>query len=445
MKKNTGSNSAFFNARVVFGFLLCSTGVLLAMLALAAPAPSSKTAAQGPDAFKPVVIKSLYNGVSPALRDLTTTAPTARGEVESELRRVKLSRPVPEGFVDSIVQTSLGALAMPAPIRTFEGMNQSEGCGGCIPPDPNGAVGPTQYVQMVNSGVSVYDKSGTRLMGPIAINALWSGLPGACKDNNNGDPVVVYDQLADRWMLSQFAVPSANYHECIAISKTSDATGEYYVYDFPLSTTKFEDYPHFGLWPDAYYMSTHEFNVAGTAYLGAGAWAFERDRMLKGQPAQMIYFSLGNGNTAFGGQLPASLDGFTLPPAGAPNYFAQVDNATDIPPIAALRLWKFHVDWTTPANSSFGLAGQPNSITPVADFTRPSCSVAGNRAYVVGCVPQAGDPSQLDPIGDRLMHRLTYRNFCDHESLVLDNTVVANNTTMQMGPRWYEVRDPGGS
>jgi hypothetical protein len=441
MKKNRDTKSGFFTPRIFLVLILCTSGLLLALFGVGAPTAPAVTTVQ------PVVIRSSFNGVSPPLRDLPRVISAERGEVEQELRRVKPDHAVPAGFVDPAVQTGVGAAAAPAPNLTFEGMNQAEGCGGCIPPDTNGAIGLTQYGQMVNSAFSIYSKTGTRLAGPTPINALWTDLLGACKDNNNGDPVVIYDQLADRWVLSQFAVPGGEvgYHECIAVSQTPDATGAYYVYDFPLSTTKFEDYPHFGLWPDAYYMSTHEFNAAGTAYLGAGAWAFERGKMLVGQPAQLVYFSLGNGNTALGGQLPATLDGYTLPPTGAPNYFAEVDDAADIGPADAMRIWKFHVDWSNPASSTFGNNTQPDSIIPVAEFTRPSCSVAGNRAYVVGCVPQAGDPSQLDPIGDRLMYRLAYRNFGDHESLVAVHTVVADSTTMQMGPRWYEVRDPGGS
>ncbi len=343
---------------------------------------------------------------------------------------------------------------MPATNVSFEGMNQAEGCGGCLPPDTTGAVGPTQYVQMVNSAFSVYAKDGTRLSGPTNINQLFQGFPSGnvCRETNNGDPVVVYDQLADRWLLSQFAfpldssnAPIAPFDECIAISQGPDATGPYYIYDFHLSDAKFHDYPHIALWPDGYYMATHEFAASDLSYVGAGATVFERDKMLAGQPARMVMFDVGAGNTAFGGHLPSNLDGFTLPPAGSPNYFAEVDSATDIPPTAAMRIWKFHVDWSNTSNSTFGLATQPNSTVPVADFARPPCSVAGNRVYVTGCVPQLGDPSQLDPIGDRLMFRLAYRNFGDHESLVLNHTVIANATTGQTGPRWYEVRDPGGT
>jgi carboxypeptidase family protein len=460
MKKRSTSHSGFFQPRVFLGFALCFAGASLAVVSLAGPYISiGVTPAAGappPDSLKPTVFKSVLNGVSGSVRDLPAKPPTVR-DFEHELPPVKPAREVPADFVDQAVQKVLGPTAMATPIVSFDGLNQEEACGGCIPPDPTGAVGPTQYVQMANSAFSVYAKNGTRLSGPTPINQLFQSFPpgNVCRDTNNGDPVVVYDQLADRWLLSQFAFPfDANnnpikpWDECIAISQGPDATGPYYIYDFHLSDTKFHDYPHIGLWPDAYYMATHEFLAPDFNYAGAAAIAFERDKMLKGQPAQLVIFDLGNlpapFNTAYGGHLPSNLDGFNLPPAGAPNYFVEVDSATELPPAAALRIWKFHVDWVSPANSTFGIASQPNSTLTVANFARPPCSLAGERVYISGCVPQLGDPSQLDPIGDRLMYRLVYRNFGDHESLVLNHTVVADATTGQMGPRWYEVRDPGG-
>lgn len=410
--------------------------------------------------LKPMVINAAAVGEAPSVRDLPAGPVTMR-DFEHELPPVKQIREIPAGFVDSVVQTSVSATAaaVPAPIASFEGMTQAEGCGGCIPPDPNGAVGPSQYVQMVNSAFSVYSKSGARLSGPTPINKLFEtfGAGNVCHDNNRGDPIVVYDQLADRWLLSQFAFPlDANnnpvppFDECVAISQGSDAAGPYYIYDFHLSDTTFHDYPHFGLWPDGYYMSTHEFNASSLSYVGAGVFAFERDKMLNGQTARMIYFDLGTlpapYNTAFGGHLPSNLDGFNPPPSGAPNYFVEVDSSADIAPNpAALRIWRFHADWSNPANSTFGVNKQPNSTLVVQDFARPACSLGGQRVYVSGCVPQLGDPSQIDPIGDRLMFHVSYRNFGDHESVVLNHTVVANSTTGQMGPRWYEVTNPGGS
>lgn len=458
MKKNRRSKSGLFNPRLILALVLCSTGASLTMLTLAAPTSGTNTARNSGLSLNPTVISSLYNAVSPAVRDLAPAVPTAP-RIEIELPPLHPTHPVPAGFVDPAVQAVPAALAAPAPIANFEGQSSVDSGGSaagclCTPPDPNGAVGRSQYVQMVNSVFSVYDKSGTRLSGPTPINSLFQTLPSSsrCHIDNDGDPVVVYDQLADRWVLSQFAVGGGNgptSSECIAVSQTPDATGAYFVYDFSLGAI-FEDYPHLGLWPDAYYMSTHEFSFAsGNAFLGSAAWAFERDKMLAGQPARMIKFKLGStSNTFFGGHLPSNLDGFTLPPAGSPNYFAEVDAAGDgAPPdggptAATLRIWKFHVDWSNPLNSTFGNSGNPSSRTPVADFARPNCSATVEGG---GCVPQLGDPGELDAIGDRLMYRNAYRNFGNHESLVLNHTVVADATTGQMGPRWYEVRDPGGT
>jgi hypothetical protein len=317
-------------------------------------------------------------------------------------------------------------------------MTQAEGCGNCIPPDPNGAVGPNHYIQMVNSSYSVYTKTGTRLVGPVHINQLWTNLPGRCKQYNDGDPVVAYDQLADRWLVSQFAVNggSGPYAECIAISTSPDPTGSYYVYEFDQPV--FNDYPHIGVWSDAYYMTVNQFGGTGGTFSGAGGYAYEREKMLSGQPARAVFFDLGPINSSFFGMLPSSLDGGP-PPIGSPNYFGEVDSQANTPSLGAdaLRIWKFHVDWSNPANSTFGINGQPNSILPVTMWTPPQC-VYGNGT----CVPQQTSPYQLDVLGDRLMFRLAYRNFGDHESLVVNHTVVAD---ARMGVRWYEVRSPGSS
>src|SRR4029077_19100950 len=149
--------------------------------------------------------------------------------------------------IDPVQQKDMPATAMANPIQTFEGMNQADGCGGCIPPDPDGAVGPKHYVEMVNAAYSVYDKSGTRLVGPVHINLLWQNLPGRCQVDNDGDPIVVYDHLADRWVLSQFAVNAGNgpFAQCIAVSTTADPTGTYNVYEFDQSA--FNDYPKLGV------------------------------------------------------------------------------------------------------------------------------------------------------------------------------------------------------
>jgi len=477
MNKKTAAKSGFFNPRIFAAFVLVTVGVSLGVFSFAAPTSARRSATRdNASLVKPTIISSTYNAVSPAVRDLPKVNPlSAPAETEHGLLRVRPTNPVPAGFVDQAVQSSAPAVAtIPAPNGTFEGQSSVDSAGGsaagciCTPPDPNGAIGPTQYVQMVNSVVSVYDRAGTRLSGPTQINSLFSTLPATslCRADNNGDPIVVYDQLADRWVISQFAVTAVSgdnppSSECVAVSKGPDATGEWYVYDFQLTGGLFEDYPHIGLWPDAYYMSTHEFSFAsGNPYLGAGAWAFERAQMLAGQPARVVYFRLGAGDSAagqtfFGGQQPSTLDGFTLPPAGSPNYFVEADALADgarpdgAPAASVLDIWKFHVDWSNPANSTFGDSNNnPNTRTPVTDFARPGCTVNAAGNCVSENVPQAGDPGQLAAIGDRLMYRNAYRNFGDHESLVLNHTVVAQAVmghAIQMGPRWYEVRNPGGT
>src|SRR5690348_1009253 len=200
---------------------------------------------------------------------------------------------------------------MPSPILNFAGAQNSNYASLVNPPTTKRDVGPTNYVQIVNLTYTIFNKSGGKLLGPAAVNTIWSGFGGLCQTHNDGDPVVLYDQLADRWMISQFAITSTTSHECIAISQTSDPTGAWFRYDFPYSNTLLDDYPKFGVWPDAYYMSANQFTLSTSTFSGSGVVAFERARMLQGQSARAIYFDLGaNSSTAsFGGLLPADLDG----------------------------------------------------------------------------------------------------------------------------------------
>ena len=358
---------------------------------------------------------------------------------------------------DPVVQHKKGSGPISGPIQNFDGIclpfgppcAQGSNCG-CLPPDTDGEVGATQYVQMVNTDFAVYSKTGAVLRGSTDINQLWSGVGGECLAHNNGDPVVVYDQLASRWILSQFiATPSGNsgdeqYGECIAVSTTGDATGTYYLYEFLFGSDTFYDYPKLGVWPDGYYMMANEFPTNSETSSGTGAFVFERSKMLNGQPARVVFFDESTHNPPGGqwiGQLPGDLDGSTLPPAGSPNYFAEVDDPSGVPPTSVgdtgfdLRLWKFHVDWTNPANSTFGNNGQSNTTLQVAPFARPQC------VYGYGdCVPQKGGPQGLDILGDRLMFRLAYRNFGSYASLLLNHTVQTPDG--RAGVRWYEVRLP---
>jgi hypothetical protein len=321
---------------------------------------------------------------------------------------------------DPVVQSTMPSPQMPAPILNFNGIPYPGVVCFCAPPDTNGEVGLDQYVQIVNEGFQVFDKTtGNSVFGPVAISSLWSGFGGACETGGAGDPVVVYDQLANRWVITQFATPTGGIpitDQCIAVSTTSDASGAYARYGFHM-TDNFYDYPKFGVWPDAYYASANIFNASGTAFLGPQAYAFDRDAMLAGNPATFIAAPLGAPtDDAF---MPADLDGLSPPPADAPNPFLSVGvNAT-------WPLHHFHVDFATPGNSTWTVAGTltPAPFTVLCPFTR-------------NCVPQLGSADGLDAIADRGMFRNAYRNFGDHEALVGNMTVSSAGVA---GVRWFEV------
>ncbi|HEX3620122.1 MAG TPA: hypothetical protein VHU16_07100, partial [Candidatus Udaeobacter sp.] len=233
-------------------------------------------------------------------------------------------------------QTSLGRLAS-APTPTgliFPGVGV--GLAGFIPgsnpPDTNGRVGAKQYVQWNNTSFAVFNKTtGALIYGPAAGNTLFQSLGGACAVHNDGDPVVSFDILAGRWVLSQFVVGASPdfSHECVAVSQTEDATGAYYLYDFVTDSQNFVDYPKMGVWPDGYYMSGHVFNAAGTAFLQGRIFVFERDKMLAGLPARQLQADLKKySNKPQFGFLPSDLDTLTPPPAGEAAFVIGPNPAT---------------------------------------------------------------------------------------------------------------------
>ncbi|MEK6226823.1 MAG: IPT/TIG domain-containing protein, partial [Chloroflexota bacterium] len=314
----------------------------------------------------------------------------------------------------------------PATATSWDGVGQGfSGPAGTFtvagaPPDPNGAVGPNHYVQTVNTSFAIFNKTGTVLYGPVATNTLWAGFGGGCQIDNDGDATVVYDPIADRWVINQFAVTTTLYLNCVAVSQTSDPTGAYYRYSYLYSN--FPDYPKLGIWPDGYYISFNMF-AGGATFNGGAACSYDRAKMLSGLTAAQICFFTSN---LYGGLLPATLDGRRLPPAGAPNYFV----ALTLGLTSTLFYWKFHADFATPANSTFS---GPNSLG-VAAYAK-ACN--GGT-----CIPQSGTNQKLDSLADRLMYRLAYRNFGDHESLVVNHSIVAGSS---VGVRWYELRVSGGN
>lgn len=380
----------------------------------------------------PRVISSSRNRISAPLRDFRVAGPV----VPAAPRQIRNDVPAPKRSTapggDRVVQRHAAGNPLPE-LSQFEGGADSDNDaigGRIVPPDTDGDVGPNHYFQYLNLFFTIYDKSGNLVFGPAPGNAFWAGLGTACETQNDGDTIVQYDQLADRWLVSQFALPNfpdGPFHQCVAVSATGDPTGVYYQYDFVYSDTLLNDYPKFGVWPDAYYMTANEFRAPFLTPVGAGAVAFDRNAMLAGLPATAVQFEI----LGEGGLLPSDLDGLTPPPAGSPNFFLTFD--TDPPRLSE---WRFHVDFATPAAST--LTG-PIAI-PVSAFDVPVCGAPREA-----CIPQQGSNELLEDLGGRVMYRLAYRNFGDHESLVTNFTVNAAAPGSQAAIRWCEVRDPNGA
>jgi hypothetical protein len=347
------------------------------------------------------------------------------------------SAPVPTPLVLTPLSTSLSTNAGVNVLGIGTGFSDFAVSG--TVPDTNGAVGPTQFVQFVNDDFAVFNKSnGSVAYGPAHGNTLWQALGAPCSANPNYDEIAQFDKLAQRWvmLMPNFESPAAL---CVAVSTTSDAVnGGWNLYAFqpPTNTmvcdcVPYTDYPKLAVWPDGYYISYNE--IWNGNYIGAEACVVDRNNMLSGDSATMQCFS--NTGASYGSFLPADVDGTTAPPSGSPEYYLNFDNNDE-----SLDLWQFHVDWTTPANSTFT---GPTNI-PVTAFTEPCGETVVEFNYTTGdCIPQTGTSVTLDSYGDRLMYRLAYRNFGNYQALVANHTVQVGTSSNQTGIRWYELQNTG--
>ncbi len=325
---------------------------------------------------------------------------------------------------DPVLQETMGARSDGFVFQTWDGVAAQ----GYAPPDNNGDVGPNHYFETVNVRFQIWNKTGTSLLGPLNLGTIWSGFPGPWSSSlNDGDPIVLYDEAADRWFIAQFSLP--NYpngpsYIIIAVSQTGDPTGSWYRYGFTYSYG-IPDYPKFGVWPDGYYMSVNAFSSGSLNYSGTANVAFERSQMLIGASAQSVTFT-GSGSTTWS-FLPSDWNGATTPPANSPNYFLQLHDNAFYGGSDGVDIFSFTVNWTTPASSS---------------FTGPS--FVGTSPYsTVNGIPQQGTGTLLDNLSDRAMNRLDYRNFGSHQSMVVCHTIDAGSS--RAGMRWYEFRKPAAS
>jgi hypothetical protein len=384
--------------------------------------------------------KAVFFDVSPALCNMQWVLPVMRDpnlaekEIPNKIGKEEFSKLKSIPFLlseDPVWQKQDGTYlpSSPAPVQNFDGLTNISGF---YPPDTQGDVSTDKYVQVVNVNFAIYSKTGALLFGPAALKTIWEGIPSPWNNTNSGDPVVLYDQEAKRWLITQFSVPASSttqYAQLVAVSQTSDPTGAWYRYVFPFGSTM-PDYPKFGVWPDGYYLSVNQF-AGGATWAGAGACALERTKMLAGDPAaQMIYFNLGAGSEPTS-MLPSDWDGMVPPAPGEANHFTYFNTTTG--PETYLRIWDFHADWITPANSTFT---QVSSLT-TAPFDQDLCTGTRER-----CIPQPGTAIKLEALSDRLMYRLQYRNFGTHSAMVTNHTVDVD-ATGHAGIRWYELRNAG--
>jgi hypothetical protein len=354
--------------------------------------------------------------------------------------------------------------SIPAPTANFEGLSNQDNFDvfgfRVNPPDTVGDVGPNHYVEMINLVFAVYDKSGTKLVGPVDTGTLWSGFPVEDCTDPSGDPIVLYDQFVDRWILTQFTTrgfddPTLPFYDCVAISTTGDPTGSYYRYAFitqpdPDGGYFFPDYPKYGVWTDSYVMTTRDFGLID-AY-GISVYALEKNKMVNGEPnARAVQFFLDSDvvplNLIGDGLLPADVDGKQKPPplSPIPIVGTQDDNAFYGATFDALNIWELSVHWQANPTASLTLTTQ----LPTAPFDSiyPCGGNPGQTSR--DCLPQPGVAPTANNLLDILSYRqrptwrAAYRNFKGYESIVTSQSVEAPGPTAAM--RWYEIRRSAGN
>jgi len=457
-------NRAFTHLRILAALLLVLTAVALVLLAVSPPVVAQPTARPHP--LTPKFSKAVAFDVSPALRSLPRVArprmyppntvlevrPERRGSEGPEAHRVK------PYSADGALQMFNRTPTIPAPLLTFEGMANQDNFNifgfRINPGDPNGEVGPNNFVEMINLVFAVYDKAGNLLAGPIDTGSLWTDFAIPDCTDPSGDPVVLYDQFMDRWLLSQFTTsglndPTKPFWNCVAISTSGDPTGTYYRYAFETTSDGifyFPDYPKYGNWTDSYVLTTREFGP--TIEYGIGVYALEKNKMVNGDPnARSVKFFIDGNDPDLlpligDGLLPADVDGKQKPKTDTaiPIVGTQDDDASYGATFDALNIWDLFIKWKSTPTASLALNTQLSTASFDSIFP---CGPLSAR----DCLPQpgvpVGDARDLDILSyrQRPTFRLAYRNFKTYESLVTNQSVEA--TPGVAGARWYEIRRNG--
>ncbi len=474
MKKKSTSKSAFFNLRVLIASVFCLFGVFVALLGsgafsnLFAQTKGTKQTggAAGQDApgtQTPDVIRMVGPvRLDQDLRNLPYVAPKEKEAEERRLTRYPFPRTgssAPSGYaLDGLkyVQALLKNLSrptptMPGPLFTFEGNPNT--CG-CQPSDSEGDVGPNHYVEAINENIKIYDKNGVTLSGPTTYNSFFSGLTGTpCTNANDGDPYVVYDRFADRWLISDFAFPSfpgSSFWQCIGVSQTADpVSGGWFLYAIqvdPANPTYLGDYPKFALWDDggtqnAYFFTVNTFS-SPTTFTGVHVYALDRASMLTGGLANAISFGLTATDVGASYSFVAATAKGNQPPTGRDEMVLAIDSPfSGGVTLTQVHARFFHVDFANPGNSTFGVGA---GHTPNAEITVNGFVDAFSTT--TDLVPQQGTSTKLDTLGDKIMTPVVYQNLAGTESLWADSTVCTDtNCTGPTGVRWYQFDVTGGN
>jgi hypothetical protein len=434
--------------------VLCIVAVFL----LVATTGAAQTA-PGATSLKPTFSKATAFDVSLPLRALAAAArprlaPFTPSQEPVEIRPERGPVVKDQGYSgDGALQGANGlrlqgaAATTPAPLLTFEGLSNQDNFNifgfRVNPPDPVGDVGPNHYVEMINLVFAVYDKLGNRLLGPVDTGTLWQGFAVPDCTDPSGDPIVLYDKLEDRWLLSQLTTRGPTFYNCVAISVTGDPTGAYFRYAFTAGDF-FPDYPKYGVWKKSYVLTSRDFGP--TIEYGISVYALEKNKMIAGNPnARAVKFFLDSAvvpiNLIGDGLLPATIDGTRQPTedAAIPVIGTQDDGGPYGAPSDALNVWELSIMWKANPQASIVFRGS----LPVAPFDSIFPCAPTSR----DCLPEPGisNPAQfLDILSyrQRPTWRLAYRNFGTYEAMVTNQSVEALPGVA--GARWYEIRRTNG-
>lgn len=455
MRKKSTSTSAFLNLRVLVAVVVCLAGVLIAFGGGGFSSGLSKTQAQAVAGSTAITANShdepdIVRLVGPVcvntdLRDLPYIPPTPQIPEHRETRYpwVETNAPPIETSRSAHLPALIAGILrpiplMPPPLLTFEGTSHEEGDGN--PPDTNGDVGPNHYVQAVNSAFKVFDKNGNTLSGPTTFNSFFAplGTSTPCGlSEHKTDPFVLYDQMADRWVITDHAnnYDETTFQECIGVSRTGDpVTGGWCLYalqDNPNPGIA-GDYPKYGLWPDAYYLTMDEYD-------GVRVYALDRTSMIGGGPTNAIGFTIIQRVSLH--LVPASFRTGAPPPPGRQEFLLAIDRPAAGVMQTHVKGWLFHVDFVNRNNSTLGIGADhsPNAQITVNGFIN-----AGTGGFD-NFVPQQGTRQRLDTLGDRIMTPVVYQNRNGTESLWADHTILLNYPAGPTAIRWYQIDVSGGN